>query len=106
MITNVPPTCTEEAAMPMIDVTAAPGTFRDKKNLAKALAEAMMRWEGVPPIPLFLHNTAAFVHALDTDAFSDAAGRTDHVLVPVLHPEAALALTINLLPPTLTPSTI
>src|SRR5258708_29239950 len=96
MMTNVPPTCTEEAAMPMIDVTAAPGTFRDKKNLAKALAEAMMRWEGVPAIPLFLDNTAAFVHDLDTDAFSDAAGRSDHVRVAVLTPEGVLDRTKKL----------
>src|SRR5260221_6610812 len=96
MMTNVPPTCTEEAAMPMIDVTAAPGTFRDKKNLAKALAEAMMRWEGVPAIPLFLDNTAAFVHDLDTDAFSDAAGRSDHVRVAELTPEGVLDRTKKL----------
>src|SRR5260370_40391502 len=96
MMTNVPPTCTEEGAMPRIDGTAAPGTFRDKKTLAKALAEAMMRWEGVPAIPLFLDNTAAFVHDLDTDAFSDAAGRSDHVRVAVLTPEGVLDRTKKL----------
>lgn len=76
--------------MPMIDVTAAPGTFSDKKGLAKALAEAMMRWEGVPAIPLFLDNTAAFVHDLDPGAFSNAAGRSDHVRVEILTPEGVL----------------
>src|SRR5260370_26016100 len=96
MMTNVPPTCTEEAAMHMIAVTAAPGTFRDKKNLAKALAEAMMRWEGVHEIPLFLDNTTAFVQDLDTDAFSDAAGRSDHVRVAVLTPEGVLDRTKKL----------
>src|SRR5260370_17287335 len=90
MMTNVPPSCTEEAAMPMIDVTAVPGTFRDKKSLARALAEAMMRWEGVPAIPLFLDNTAAFVHDLDAGAISNAAGRSDYVRVAGLTPDAVL----------------
>ena len=48
-----------EPAMPMIDVYAAAGTFRDRKALAMDLAAAVMRWEGVPAIPLFKDNTAA-----------------------------------------------
>jgi phenylpyruvate tautomerase PptA (4-oxalocrotonate tautomerase family) len=80
----------QEPAMPMIDVTAAPGTFGDKKSLAKALADAMMRWEGVPAIPLFLDNTAAFVHELDAGAMSNAAGRGDYVRVEILTPEGVL----------------
>jgi len=83
-------TFSEEAAMPMIDVTAAAGTFGDKKSLAQALAQAMMRWEGVPAIPLFLDNTAAFVHDLDAGALSNAAGRSDYVRVEVLTPEGVL----------------
>ena len=43
---------------------------------------------GVPAIPLFLDNTAAFVHDLDPDVFSNAAGRSDHVRVEILTPEA------------------
>jgi len=39
--------------MPMIDVYATAGTFRDKRTLAKDLANAVMRWEKVPPIALF-----------------------------------------------------
>ncbi len=50
--------------MPMIDVYAAQGTFKDRKTLAKDLAAAVMRWEGVPPIALFKDNTAAFIHEL------------------------------------------
>ena len=45
--------------MPMIDVYAKAGTFRDTKALARDLAAAVMRWEGVPEIPLFKDNTAA-----------------------------------------------
>ena len=73
--------------MPMIDVYAAEGTFPAKKDLTKALTAAMMRWEGVPAIPLFPDNTAAFVHDLDAGALSNAAGRGDHVRVGVLTPE-------------------
>jgi hypothetical protein len=50
--------------MPMIDVYATEGTFNDKHMLAQDLAKAVMRWEKVPQIPLFLDNTAAFIHDL------------------------------------------
>ena len=46
--------------MPMIDVYSAPDTFADKHALAQDLANAVMRWEQVPPIALFSKNTAAF----------------------------------------------
>lgn len=42
--------------MPMIDVYATAGTFKDKHTLAQALARAVMRWEKVPDIPLFADN--------------------------------------------------
>lgn len=42
--------------MPMIDVYAAEGTFADKQALARNLAQAVMRWEQVPEIPLFSDN--------------------------------------------------
>ena len=45
----------------MIDVYAAAGTFSDTHRLAQDLARAVMRWEGVPDIPLFADNTAPFV---------------------------------------------
>src|SRR5439155_20165267 len=60
--------------MPMIDVYAKAGTFRDTRALARDLAAAVMRWEGVPEIPLFKDNTAAFVHDLPADALSDVSG--------------------------------
>jgi len=76
--------------MPMIDVYATPGTFSDKHRLAQDLAEAVMRWEGVPDIPLFRDNTAAFIHDLPAEAISDAAGVGDHVRVQVLTPIGVL----------------
>ena len=72
--------------MPMIDVYATAGTFAQKHELAQDLARAVMRWEGVPPIPLFLDNTAAFVHDLPDDAISNAAGASNYVRVQVLTP--------------------
>jgi phenylpyruvate tautomerase PptA (4-oxalocrotonate tautomerase family) len=72
--------------MPMIDVYATAGTFAQKHQLAQDLANAVMRWEGVPPIPLFLDNTAAFVHDLPADAISNAAGASNYVRVQVLTP--------------------
>ena len=61
--------------MPMIDVYAAEGTFTDKHTLAQNLAQAVMRWEQVPEIPLFSDNTAAFIHDLPAEAIANAAGR-------------------------------
>ena len=67
--------------MPMIDVHAVAGTFRDKKILAKELANAVMRWEKVPTIALLKNNTAAFIHDLPGDAISNAAGDSNYVRV-------------------------
>src|ERR1700693_6088843 len=72
--------------MPMIDVYATTGTFANKHQLAQDLAKAVMRWEDVPEIPLFLDNTAAFVHDLPADAISNAAGDSNYVRVQVLTP--------------------
>ena len=79
-----------DACMPMIDVYASDGTFTDKHALARKLAEAVMRWEQVPAIPLFLDNTAAFIHDLPADAISNAAGASDYVRVQVLTPVGVL----------------
>ena len=79
-----------ENAMPMIDVYAAAGTFPDRHSLAKDLANAVMRWEKVPPLPLFANNTAAFVHELPADSLSNAAGDETHVRVQVLTPVGVL----------------
>jgi phenylpyruvate tautomerase PptA (4-oxalocrotonate tautomerase family) len=76
--------------MPMIDLYAASGTFQDRKSLARDLAAAVMRWEGVPEIPLFKDNTAAYVHDLPADAISDVSGSGNHVRVQVLTPVGVL----------------
>lgn len=72
--------------MPMIDVYAADGLFADRHQLAQDLANAVMRWEQVPPISLFKNNTAAFIHDLPADAISNAAGDSNYVRVQVLTP--------------------
>src|SRR5881409_4148783 len=76
--------------MPMIDVYAKVGTFRDTRSLARDLAAAVMRWEGVPEIPLFKDNTAAFVHELPRDAISNVSGDSNYVRVQVLTPVGVL----------------
>jgi phenylpyruvate tautomerase PptA (4-oxalocrotonate tautomerase family) len=81
---------TKERQMPMIDVYSQPGTFPDKHRLAQGLAQAVMRWEQVPDIPLFSSNTAAFVHDLPEGSISDAAGEGNHVRVQVLTPAGVL----------------
>jgi len=76
--------------MPMIDVYSVPGTFSEKHTLAQDLANAVMRWEQVPPIALFSKNTAAFLHELPADSLSNAAGDSDYVRVQVLTPVGVL----------------
>src|SRR2546427_2131658 len=72
--------------MPMIDVYAAEGTFANKHRLAQTLAQAVMRWEQVPQIPLFSDNTAAFIHDLPAEAIANAAGAGNYIRVQVLTP--------------------
>jgi len=74
----------------MIDVYAVEGTFRDKHALAKGLAAAVMRWEAVPAISLFVNNTAAFIHDLPADSLSNVAGDSNYVRVQVLTPVGTL----------------
>lgn len=76
--------------MPMIDVYSTEGTFTDKHALASDLANAVMRWEKVPPISLFKNNTAAFIHDLPEGAISNAAGDTNYVRLQVLTPVGVL----------------
>jgi phenylpyruvate tautomerase PptA (4-oxalocrotonate tautomerase family) len=66
--------------MPMIDVYASPGTFSDPSALATKLAATLMAVEGVPPIPLFRQNTAAFVHET---TLANVDGDDDRVRVQV-----------------------
>jgi len=74
----------------MVDVYSASGTFSDKHSLAQDLANAVMRWEQVPAMPLFSNNTAAFVHELPAGSISNAAGDENYVRVQVLTPAGVL----------------
>ena len=76
--------------MPMIDIHAAAGTFADPHALATAAAGTLMRIEGVPDIPMFRDNTAAFVRELPPSAISDVNGESGHVRVQVLTNTGAL----------------
>jgi phenylpyruvate tautomerase PptA (4-oxalocrotonate tautomerase family) len=76
--------------MPMIDVYATSGTFTDRKTLARDLAAAVMRWEGVPAISLFKDNTAAFIHELPDGSISDVSSDGRHIRVQVLTPAGVL----------------
>jgi phenylpyruvate tautomerase PptA (4-oxalocrotonate tautomerase family) len=76
--------------MPMIDVYATGGTFKDPKTLARNLAETLMKIEQVPNIPMFRKNTAAFVHDLPKGALSNVDGDENYVRVQVLTNAGAL----------------
>ena len=76
--------------MPMIDVYATAGTFARPHQLAADLARTLMTIEGVPDIPMFRQNTAAFVHALPGDALSNVDGDNTYVRVQVLTNAGAL----------------
>jgi phenylpyruvate tautomerase PptA (4-oxalocrotonate tautomerase family) len=76
--------------MPMIDAYAAAGTFADKHRLAVQLATAIMTVEGVPDIPMFRKNTAAFIHDLPADSLANVDGDTNYVRVQVLTNSGAL----------------
>jgi phenylpyruvate tautomerase PptA (4-oxalocrotonate tautomerase family) len=73
--------------MPMIDVYARSGTFADPEALARRLAATLMDVEGVPAIPLFRENTAAFIHET---ILANADGDDDRVRVQVLTNAGAL----------------
>ena len=76
--------------MPMIDVYATAGTFSDPHQLAADLARKLMTIEGVPDIPMFRQNTAAFVHAMPDGAISNVEGDSTYVRVQVLTNAGAL----------------
>ena len=82
--------------MPMIDVYAAAGTFRDPHGLAQRLATTLMTIEQVPNIPMFRKNTAAFVHELAAKVLSNVDGDSTYVRVQVLTNAGALDRTKQL----------
>jgi phenylpyruvate tautomerase PptA (4-oxalocrotonate tautomerase family) len=74
----------------MIDIYAASGTFSDKKKLAADAAATIKTIEGVPDIPMFRKNTAAFVHELPAGSLSNVDGDESYVRVQVLTNKGAL----------------
>jgi phenylpyruvate tautomerase PptA (4-oxalocrotonate tautomerase family) len=76
--------------MPMIDVYATSGTFAEPKALARELAATLMKIEGVPDIPMFRKNTAAFIHDPSAEALSNVEGDSNYVRVQVLTNAGAL----------------
>jgi phenylpyruvate tautomerase PptA (4-oxalocrotonate tautomerase family) len=74
----------------MIDVYATAGTFPRPHQLAADLARALMTIEGVPDIPMFRQNTAAFIHELADGAISNVDGDSNYVRVQVLTNAGAL----------------
>jgi phenylpyruvate tautomerase PptA (4-oxalocrotonate tautomerase family) len=76
--------------MPMIDVYATRGTFKDPSSLARELAATLMKIEKVPDIPMFRQNTAGFVHDLPSGALSNVNGDGNYVRVQVLTNAGAL----------------
>lgn len=76
--------------MPMIDVYATAGTFKEPSQLAQELARTLMVIEQVPDIPMFRKNTAAFIHQLPHGALSNVEGDSSYVRVQVLTNAGAL----------------
>src|SRR5258708_15618495 len=76
--------------MPVIDVYATSGTFKDPKALARDLAETLMKIEQVPNIPMFRKNAAGFIHELPNGALSNVEGDGNYVRVQVLTNTGAL----------------
>jgi phenylpyruvate tautomerase PptA (4-oxalocrotonate tautomerase family) len=76
--------------MPMIDIYAATGTFKDTKKLATDAAATIKNIEGVPDIPMFRKNTAGFVHELPVGSLSNIDGDQNYVRVQVLTNKGAL----------------
>jgi phenylpyruvate tautomerase PptA (4-oxalocrotonate tautomerase family) len=76
--------------VPMIDVYATRGTFKDPRSLARELAATLMKIEKVPDIPMFRQNTAGFVHDLPDGGLSNVNGDGNYVRVQVLTNAGAL----------------
>ena len=76
--------------MPMIDIYAVKGTFSDTAELATSAAATMMQVEGVPDLPMFRKNTAAFVHEVSSGAIANVDRDQDYVRVQVLTNKGAL----------------
>jgi len=80
----------EDLFMPMIDIYAKVGTFKDTKKLATDAAVTVKKVEGVPDIPMFRKNTAGFVHELPESSLANVDGDSNYVRVQVLTNKGAL----------------
>lgn len=80
----------EISVSPMIDVYAVVGTFREPHRLASTVARTLMTIEGVPDIPMFRRNTAAFVHEMPDGSVSNVESHSDYVRIQVLTNAGAL----------------
>lgn len=76
--------------MPMIDIYAKAGTFADPHGLAREAAATLKAVEGVPDVPMFRKNTAAFVHVLPEPHIVNVDGDSNYVRVQVLTNAGAL----------------
>ena len=76
--------------MPMIDIYAQVGVFKDPAQLARDAAALLKAIEQVPDTPMFRENTAAFVHELPPGMFANVNGDSHHVRVQVLTNAGAL----------------
>ncbi len=76
--------------MPMIDIYATAGTFRDPHKLAVDAAATVKAVEQVPDIPMFRKNTAAFVHEMPAGTLANVDGDSNYVRVQVLTNAGAL----------------
>jgi len=76
--------------MPMIDIFATTGTFKDPHQLAIDAATVVKMVELAPDIPMFRKNTAAFVHELKPETIANVDGDSNYVRVQVLTNAGAL----------------
>ena len=67
--------------MPIIDIHATRGTFQDVRQLAIDAVAVVKGVEGVPDVPLFRENTAAFVHKMREGALSNVDGDANYVRI-------------------------
>ncbi len=82
--------------MPMIDIYAVAGTFKDTHKLAIEAASTVKSVEQVPDIPMFRKNTAVFVHEMPAGSISNIDGESNYVRVQVLTNAGALDRTKQL----------
>ena len=82
--------------MPMLDVTAAEGTFSTAREpvLLERLTHVLLTWEKATQIPLVVENTGAYLHLLP-GARVTSGGKADSgiVRIEILTPPGSLTQT-------------